>query len=409
MTSFLQLVSLLALILIAGKFGGSLSKRFNQPAVLGEILVGILLGPSLIDLIHLPFISDSNLSEIINDFANLGTMILMFLAGMELHLTDLKTNLRPSLAAGAGGDVLSILLGMGAGLLAGMPLPAALFLGLTIAATSISISVQTLMELKALKNRVGLTTLGATVIDDIIVILLLAVFLVVFSGVSSPVELLFVAGRMISFILVGGIFGIYLLPRFVRWSSRLPISQSALTLGIVVMLIYALAAEIVGGMAAITGAFFAGLMFSRLPERSQVEPGMQGLGYGLFIPIFFVNIGLSVQLKNLSPSILLLLGGIILAALVGKFLGAGGGARLAGLPLSDAMRIGVGMIPRGEVTLIVAAVGMAEGYLTQSVFSAVVAMLVVTALATPPLLRAVFHLTAKKTPLDEKREVESCS
>lgn len=403
MTSFLQLITLLILILIAAKLGGSLSKHFNQPAVLGEILVGILLGPTCINLLHLPFIQDSQLGEVITFLADIGTLILMFLAGMELHVSDLKKNLRPSLGAGIGGDILSVLLGMGAGMLSGMNISEAIFLGLTIAATSVSISVQTLIEFKALKTRVGLTTLGAAVIDDIFVIVLLAIYLAVFSGGSSFMGLALIGGRILLYAGLGALFGLWVLPHLSRWSSALPISQSAVSFGIVIMLGYGLAAEVIGGMAAITGAFFAGLMFNRIAEKSQVEPGMVSLGYGLFIPIFFVNIGLSVQLRAMTLPLFGLLIGLILASVAGKVVGAGAGVMMTGISFPEALRIGVGMIPRGEVTLIVAAVGLAHGYLSQNIFSVVVAMLVITAIITPPLMRTVFQYTHRDLRESDER------
>jgi Kef-type K+ transport system membrane component KefB len=180
------------------------------------------------------------------------------------------------------------------------------------------------------------------------------------------------------------------LPRLVRWVRNLPVSQGVLSLAIIVALGYAITAELVGGMATITGAFLAGLMFARSPEKEALEPRVHALAYGFFVPIFFVNIGLSVDIFSLKGSLGLAIL-IILAAVVGKLLGAGLGGRLAGLNWREAAQLGMGMVPRAEVSLIAASAGMATKLLQTREFSAVVAMVMVCTLLTPPVLRYLFH------------------
>jgi Kef-type K+ transport system membrane component KefB len=399
MTDFLQLAVELVIILLAAKAAGYISMRLGQPSVLGEILVGILLGPSLLDIAHLPFVQSETLAETIQELGELGVLLLMFIAGLELHLDELTRNTKVSALAGTLGVLLPVGLGWGLGALFGLETEAALFLGLTLGATSVSISAQTLMELKVLRSRVGLGLLGAAVFDDVLVILLLSGFLAVVEGTGTMLGLLLILGRMAAFLGLSVAFGLWVLPRLAQLAARLPISQSVLSLAIVIMLIYGVAAEALGGMAAITGAFLAGLMFARSHEKERMELGIHALAYGLFVPIFFVSIGLSVNLRMLEVGALWLTLAVILAAILTKFFGAGLGARLGGFSWREAWQLGAGMISRGEVGLIVASVGITQGLVSQSEFSAIVGMVIVTTLVTPPLLRATFQKPRLKTPV----------
>lgn len=390
MSPFLQLALEIAIILIAAKLAGYLSTRLGQPSVLGEILVGILLGPSLLDITHLAFVNDKSLPEFIHELGELGVLFLMFMAGLELHLHELTRNTRVSALAGTLGVLLPVGLGWGLGHLFGQADEAALFLGLAMGATSVSISAQTLMELKVLRSRVGLGLLGAAVFDDILIILLLSGFLAVEQGAGSLTGLLTVGGKMLLFLALSIALGLWGLPRLAHLAARLPISQSVLSLSIIVMLIYSVAAEVVGGMAAITGAFIAGLMFARSHEKERIEPGMHAIAYSFFVPIFFISIGLSVNLRQVQSSALWLTLALIVTAVFSKFVGAGLGARLGGLTWRESWQLGAGMISRGEVGLIVASVGIAQGLVSQDEFSAIVGMVVVSTLVTPPLLRLLF-------------------
>ena len=389
MTAFLQFAFLLSVLLLSAKIAGYVSIRLGQPSVLGELLVGVVLGPSLLNVLHLPFL-DAEMAEFIAKLGEVGVLLLMFLAGMELHLGELTHNLRVSAFAGTLGVVVPVLLGWGIGPLFGMDQPSSNFLGLTLGAPRGSISAQTLIELKALRSRVGLSLLGAAVFDDILVILLLSLFLAVQSGAGTLAGVGLIAVRMIVFLVSSVAFGIWVLPWLMRRIAHLPVSQGVLTLALVVMLAYGLAAELVGGMAAITGAFLAGLMTARVPEKERVESGMHALAYGLFVPIFFVNIGLTVNVRELQTDVYWMTLVIIVIAVLGKWLGAGLGARLGGLSIRESSQLGVGMISRGEVGLIVASVGVRESLVTGAEFSSIVAMVLVSTLVTPPLLRALF-------------------
>jgi Kef-type K+ transport system membrane component KefB len=399
MSDFLQLVFALVVILLAAKLAGYLTTRAGQPAVFGELLVGALLGPSLINLVHLPFNTNPNLGDTISALGGLGVLLLMFLAGLDLHLKELAHSSAASAYAGTLGVFFPVCFGILIGLCFHLPLSHAVFLGLTIAASSVSISAQTLFELKALRSRVGLGLLGAAVLDDILVILLLSIFLAISSGASGALDVLVIILRMAVFLALSAGFGLWVLPRLVDAVHRLSISQGVLTLAIVILLVYALAAELFGAIAAITGSFIAGLMFARTPQKASIESGLNALAYGFFVPIFFVNIGLSVDLTVVTPAALFLLVTISLAAILGKIIGAGLGARLAKYSWVESLQLGVGMIARIEVSLILANLGLSKGYLNQDIFSAIVGMILITTFVTPPLLRLAFSL--RSAPLKE--------
>jgi Kef-type K+ transport system membrane component KefB len=390
MTTLLQFAFLLAVILFAAKAAGYLSVRIGQPAVLGELTAGILLGPSLLNLLGFPFIAH-DLSEVIRLFGELGVLMLMFLAGLEFQLDELRENMRVAAFAGTLGVVGPVLLGWGTGLLFGMTHAAALFLGLTLGATSVSISAQTLIELKSLRTRVGLSLLGAAIFDDILIILLLSMFLAFLGGgTGGSAEILFIVLRMTLFMTISVLFGLRVLPWIIRQVSRLYISQGVLVVALVTMLAYGIAAEYLGGLAAITGAFLAGLMLARTPEKEQIEPGIHALAYGLFVPVFFVSIGLSIDLRGFPMQTLLFTAVVVLIAIFGKWIGAGLGAKMGGLSGRESVQLGAGMISRGEVGLIAVSIGMANNLVGANEFSAIVVMVLATTLVTPPILRWLF-------------------
>jgi len=273
-----------------------------------------------------------------------------------------------------------------------------MFLGLTLGATSVSISAQVLIEMKKLRSRVGLGLLGAAVFDDILVILLLSTYLALQSGGSGLGEVLLVLGRMILYLGLAVALGLWGLPWLVRKTAQLPIGQGVVTLAVVVAMVYGITAEVVGGMAAITGAFVAGLMFARTPEKHEIETGLRSLAYSFFVPVFFVSIGLAVDLGELQWSALWTTLAIVLIAMLGKILGAGLGARWGRFSWRESLQLGIGMVSRGEVGLIVAKVGLDQGLLSADLFSAIVGMVLVTTLVTPPLLRLAFAEPKKRTP-----------
>lgn len=390
MSFFLEFILLGSILLVLAKLGGYLSLRLQQPSVLGEMIVGVIIGPSFLGLLHWPIFAH-DLNELVHLFSELGVLLLMFVAGLELHFSELVHSRRVSFLAGSLGVIVPVGLGTLVGLLFDLNIDQSIFMGLTLGATSVSISAQTLMELRVLRSRVGFGLLGAAVFDDVLVILLLSLFLALGTGQGGFASIVWVFFRMLIFFTISIFFGWRVLPWLTRLVKHLPISQGVLSLALVTLFLYGFAAEIVGGMAAITGSFLAGLMFARSPEKETIEQGIQSLAYGLFVPIFFVSIGLSVNLRLFSLDGLWLVLVISIVAILGKLIGAGLGARWAGFSNKESLQLGAGMVSRGEVGLILASVGIAEGLMQPTIFSVVVAMVLVTTLITPPTLRYLFR------------------
>lgn len=392
-SGFLDLILALAVIIVAAKAAGYISTRVGQPSVLGELLAGLILGPTAIDLFHTvpTFASSELLLETISVMAELGVILLMLLAGLELHLDELVRSGGVSALAGVLGVLVPIGLGYGTAILFGSTSTEALFMALTLSATSVSISAQTLMELEVLRSRVGLALLGAAVFDDILAILLLSIGLVVVGGAGGGIaSVLLTILNMILYLVVAVALGLWLLPRLARIISRLPISQGAVAFVIIAALLYAWAAEAVGGMAAITGAFLVGLFMARTPFREQMASGVAVMAYSFFVPIFFVNIGLEVNMRAIGGSVLWYAITITVVAIASKIIGSGAGGLLGGFSPRESLQLGIGMVSRGEVGLIVAALALSQGLFTEQSFSIAVFMVIIATLITPPLLRAAF-------------------
>ncbi len=401
MSAFLQFALAIALLIGAARLGGLLSKRLGQPGVLGELLVGVLLGPSLLNFFALSWFTDAHLGEQIKHLAELGVIFLMFLAGLEIELDELAKTGRAALLAGLLGVVAPVVLGAAAALLFNYPATEALFIGIVLSATSVSISAQTLMELGVLRRREGLTLLGAAVFDDVLVILVLSVFLALGAptnlgqgsgagGGGGTANVVWVLVRMALYLGGAGLLGFTLIPWLMRQVHRWPIAQGLVSFAIVVVLLYAWAAEALGGVAAITGAFVVGLAFARSPLRQEVEHSFSALTYGFFVPLFFVSIGLAANVRALSGASLVFGLVLIVVAVVSKVVGSGLGAWWGGLKRGEALRLGLGMISRGEVGLIVASVGLSQGLIDNTVFAEIVLVVLVTTLVTPLLLRSAY-------------------
>lgn len=395
MSAFLQLTLALAIIILAAKAGGLISVRLRQPAVLGELIVGVLLGPTLIDLIHLPFFTDPELlGEEIYDLATLGVVFLMFSAGLEIELSEMRHAGRGALLSGSLGVAAPLLMGALAVLPFGYQGNAPWFIGIILSATSVSISAQTLLELGVLRTREGITLLGAAVVDDVLVLIILSVFLALVGGSGGDVVL--VVAKMLGYLLISGLLGWLVLPRVVAWVDRQPISEGLIASVVFVTLVFAWSAEAIGGLAAITGAFIAGVGLGRSPLREKIETKMRVVTYGLLVPIFFVSIGLEANARALTGVMLPLLLVLLAVAILSKVIGAGLGARLAGFTNQQALRVGVGMVSRGEVGLIVASIGVREGLIGSEVFAVIVVLVLLTTLITPPLLRGVFPVAGRR-------------
>ncbi len=389
--TLLPLLLSLTVLIASAKLGGLIAYRLRQPAVLGELLIGLILGPSLIDLLHKSFLLTPTLpgflEEVIFDVAELGVIFLMFLAGLEVEVKEMLKTGRVAVFSGSLGVLAPLILGFLASLLFGYSQRSALFIGIALTATSVSISAQTLLQLKKLRTREGVALLGAAIADDILVILILSIFVAFTdeSGASLPIGLIVL--KMGLYLLGSSAIAFKLLPRLALWADRQPVSEGLTSLVVIIALFFAWSAEEWGGLAGITGAFIAGVGLGRSPLRDNIERSMHTITYAFFVPIFFVSIGLHADLHQITLDALPFALVIILAAILGKILGAGGGAKMAGFSWSEALRVGLGMISRGEVGLIVATVGLNAGLITTEGFSVITLLVLVTTLITPPLLR----------------------
>jgi Kef-type K+ transport system membrane component KefB len=391
LTPFLQLTLAIAIIILAAKAGGYIAVRLRQPAVLGELLVGLILGPTLIDLVHLPFVSNPELlQEEIADLAALGVVFLMFMAGLEVELSEMLRSGRASALSGTIGVIVPLFMGAIVALPFGHTDQAAWFIGIILTATSVSISAQTLLELGVLRTREGLTLLGAAVVDDVLVLVVLSIFLAL-NGSDESIGAVLI--KMLVYLALSGLLGWFVLPRVVTWIDRQPISEGLTAVVLCLILVFAWSAEVMGGLAAITGAFIAGVGLGRSVLREKIETKMRPITYGFLVPIFFVSIGLEADLRAIAGALLPFLIVLFVVAVVSKVIGAGLGARLAGLNNAESLRVGVGMISRGEVGLIVAGIGVQQGIISAEIFSMVVVLVLLTTLITPLLLRWVFPKT----------------
>jgi Kef-type K+ transport system membrane component KefB len=394
MTPFLQLVFLLMVIITAAKTAGWLAVRLRQPAVLGEQLIGVLLGPSLLDLLHWPLLTNLAephlLTEAVYALAELGVVCLMFLAGLEVEARAMRRAGRVATLAGVSGVIAPLVLGSLAVLPFGYRGHAAFFVGVILTATSVSISAQTLLELGVLRTREGVALLGAAVIDDVLVILLLSVFIALAASAAGLTAVPLVLLRMALYLAAAAVVAFLLLPRLADWVDRQPISEGLGALVLVAALFFAWTAEVAGGLAAITGAFVAGVGLSRSHLRGEIARAMHTLTYAFLVPIFFVSIGLKTDTRLLTGSNVLLAAVLVIVAIVAKIVGSGLGARLGGFTYREALRVGLGMVSRGEVGLIVASVGVDAGLIEPDLFAIVTIIVLVTTLVTPLFLRQAF-------------------
>lgn len=367
----------LALILLASKAAGSLSVRMKQPAVLGKLLVGIILGPALLDLIHE--------TEVLEAFSQIGVILLMFLAGLETDLEEFKQSGRSSTYVGFLGIIFPLGLGYWAGILLGMPVFEALFLGLLLSATSVSISVQSLKELGRLKSKEGATVLGAAVIDDVVVIILLAF---VMSLAGGDVHLGMLVLKKVLFFAAAILLAWKVIPWFMRKFTLLRVSETVITAALISCFLLAYLAEYTG-VAAIIGAYIAGISISRTSYKTIVTGKVETMAYALFVPVFFTTIGLKVNFTGLWSELPLIIG-LSLLAIATKLIGAALGAKASGFGWRSALGIGSAMVSRGEVALIIAAIGQEARLIPDDLFAIVVIVVLVTTLVTPPMMKLFF-------------------
>jgi len=374
----------LFLVLLAAKLGDEVFKRIGQPAIIGEILGGVLIGPSVLSWVEV--------SEVLRVFSELGVVFLLFWVGLETRLSEMRAVGRSAVSVGVAGAVVPFLAGLGAGLALGESTETAVFLGAALAATSAGITAATFIQLGIGRSRPARTVLGAAVVDDILALILLsvAVGMAAEGGVdAAKIGLaLAVAVAFVSFVALGGT---QLLQRRPRLLHAPRFSESPLLPAVILCLgLAAFAAGI--GLAALIGAFLAGMVVAETKDQSSIEEEVRPL-YAFFPPFFFAFIGIELDLGALlDAGALALLAGITVLAVAAKLVPAYLSARRLGR--REAAIVGVGMTPRGEVGIVVASIGAAAGVVDEELFAVVVGMSILTTLIAPFVLRRLIRQPA---------------
>lgn len=377
----LEFILALALILFTTKIAGTLAVRLGQPAVLGKLISGVLLGPAVLGWI-VP-------SDFIHYFSQIGVLLLMFIAGLETDLEQFRKSWKSSLAVALGGVVFPLIGGYSLGVALGWSTEQSLFLALVISATSVSISVQTLKEMNKLNSKEGTTILGAAVVDDILVVVLLAVTMSFF-GAGEAVSIPSLLLKKVLFFAVIIAAGWFIVPHVMKWMSKFKVTETVVSAAIFICLGFSYFAELMG-VAGIIGAFAAGIAISQTSFKHTVETKIEPIAYTLFVPVFFVSIGLDISFAGLGEQIWFIVI-LTLICIFTKLVGSGLGARLTGFNLRQSMAIGSGMISRGEVALILMTSSTGSHLLTGSTYTSIVLVVIITTLVTPPLLKKTFEV-----------------
>ena len=379
----------LAIILIAAKFFGLIARKLKAPQVVGEIIAGLLIGPSLLGVVQL--------SDTISVFAEIGVILLMFSTGLGTNLKQLmKAGPIATLVACVGvfvplvGGTLLYGAFYGLGAIGSPEFYKALFIGTIMTATSVSITVATLQELGQLKGFLGTTIVSAAVIDDVIGIVVLTCVLGAGSGEEGGTSIGQVLINTVLFFVVAVIVGFVLYKAMTWLDNRNPHTQRITIASLGFCFAMAYIAEQYFGIADITGAYIAGIVLCTMDDAPYVERRVDISNYVIFAPIFFASIGLKTDISGLTPEILLFCVCFVVVALITKIIGCGLAAKICRFNWDDSLKVGVGMMTRGEVALIVAQKGLAIGVVDPVYFTAVILLIVVSSVATPLALKAMF-------------------
>jgi Kef-type K+ transport system membrane component KefB len=379
-SSSADLAVALLVIFVSAKILSELFEFLKQPGIAGEILAGVLIGPNVLGWV--------SQGETIHVLGELGVMFLLFRVGLEVKASELLALGGRATFIAAMGVVLPFLAGWGLSAWWGLPTIESVFIGAAMVATSVGITAQVLAAGGWLSERASKLILAAAVIDDVLGLLVLAAVSSMARGSVSYLELGLTAALAVGFTIFVVIFGGKLLKQLVpRVERSMRAVEAQFSLALILMFALALLATI-AGVAAIIGAFLAGVALSEVVDR-RVHDLTNGVTE-LLVPFFLVGIGLNLDVTSLSsPSALLFAGAVVVAAVVSKLIGCG----LAALPLgrTDALRVGIGMVPRGEVGMVVAQIGLGFGVMQANVYGTIVTMSVLTTLIAPPLLRVAYR------------------
>ncbi|MCI8642593.1 MAG: cation:proton antiporter [Lachnospiraceae bacterium] len=376
----------LAIIILVAKAFGILARRCKAPQVVGEIIAGLIIGPSILGWVAQ--------TDFLVQMAEIGVILLMFSAGLE---TDIKELLRTgpiALLIACAGVFVPLICGTllymgfyGAAPWGSEEFYKAVFIGTILTATSVSITVESLREMGRLKGKVGTTILSAAIIDDVIGIIVLTVVVGFKSPDSNPGKV--VINTLLFFVLavVAGFLFYFL---FRKFDTLYPHTRRIPILGLAFCFAMSYIAERYFGIADITGAYVAGIVLCSLRDSGYIAQKMDTNSYMLFGPVFFASIGLKTNIDNLDGSILLFAAAFVAVGLIAKIIGCGLAARLCKFKNKDALKIGVGMMTRGEVALIVAQKGLSVGLMTPVYFTAVILLIIVSSILTPIILKVLY-------------------
>lgn len=381
----------LALILLSTKLFGLLTKKFNMPQVVGALLAGVILGPAALGIM--------GETAFIKEVAEIGVIVLMFCAGMETDIQELKNSGKASFIIALAGVLIPIAGGFGVAYFfnkPGMIVSDAsgsiflqnMFIGVILTATSVSITVETLKEIGKLKTSSGNAILGAAIIDDILGIIALTII----TSVADPsVVIGVVLLKIVAFFAFAAVAGFLFYKFYASWFEK---SGKGMHRHSIVVFVFCLLMSYVAeewfGVADITGAFIAGLIISCTQKTQYVAAKFDTLSYLLLSPVFFASIGLKVVLPDMNATVVLFAAILTVIAVFTKVVGCGLGAKICKYSGKDSVRIGVGMISRGEVALIVASKGAAVGLLGTNFLGPIVIVVLITTIITPILLKIVY-------------------
>ena len=375
-----------ALILFAAKIFGIIARKLHAPEVVGEIIAGLILGPAVIGIV--------NQSDFINKMAEIGVIMLMFEAGLTTDMKKLKATGLKATAIACAGVFVPIILGVilfmsfyGYEPIGSEQFIKGLFIGTLMAATSVSITVAALKELGKLNSTVGTTIVSAAIIDDVIVIVVLTFVL---SAKGSGTSVWITMLKAIAFFAIAIVSGFIVYKAFKWLDARYEHTRRIPIAALCYCMFMAYVAERYFGIADITGAYVAGVVLCNLHDVKYVERKVDVSSYMVFAPIFFAGIGLKVSFENVNPTLLFFSVSFVIVACLGKIIGCGTMAKICKFNWNDSLKIGIGMMTRGEVALITAQKGLHAGLITSDYFTAVILMILVSSILAPVLLKVLY-------------------
>lgn len=431
MPATLQLALLIAILLPAGKIVASIGTRFGIPAILGELLVGVVAGPGCLNMLHMHLFSGTPAADALLLIAQIGGLVLMFIAGLETDIDRMREASVTAFLVALSGVIWPFFLGAGVAHILGLPWARSWFLGGALTATSVSISARTLMDAGRMTSPEASVILGAAVIDDVMGLFVLAFLAASCSSKGgesfglAPLlsnwlqrHLSFAAQHPLvaQMTLIAFCVALFFVTAYAvanRWADplmrlfrKLDANEAVTSCVFALIMIYAVSAEWLGSVAGITGAYLLGYVFAGAKLKTLIERTFSAIGHGLLIPLFFVSIGLSSNFRALGGH-WLLLGAIFIVAVVSKLIGCGMAALAMGMGPVRSFRIGCGMISRGEVGLIVTAMGASSGIFGEPEVAVMVTVVLLTTLITPLIMRGAFMLQCPED--DEEQEIRDRS